>query len=416
MNPLEDRLSRISALRSPRSRKPALEPGDTIPSNFNRLLRMLDGTIRRNSLGSHMLVRRLFEEPRVGHVESRALDLLLPGSAESAGDPGQWLFLDTETTGLSGGTGTYAFLVGIGWWENDGFTVEQYFMRDHSEEPSLLYALLEKMEQRPVLVTFNGKSFDWPLLQTRYRMTRAGNVREPAAHLDLLFPARRLWRLRLKSVALTQLETHILGFERGRDIPSETIPQLYFDFLRGASPEGIAEVFHHNQMDIYGLAFLALRIFDMLGNPDNSDCRADELFGISRLLWQRGDMDLAERLCRKAVEEGLPENAEQAGMRALALAAKRRGDFTLSNMLWERILGDSAEGLKAYEQLAIYYEHHARIPERAARLSREALVKLQEAHRAGRIQPSQYMRWHAAFRHRLSRLSKKIQINELSEA
>lgn len=413
MNPLEDKLSRIAALRSPRPGRPAPDPGNTIPSNADKLLRMLNGTVRRNSLGHHMLVRRLFDAPRLGKFAPHALELLLPGGADSACNPARWLFLDTETTGLSGGTGTYAFLVGVGWWQEDGFTVEQYFMRDHREESSLLYGLLERMQQHPVLVTYNGKSFDWPLLQTRYRMTRAGNVREPAAHLDLLYPARRLWRLRLKSVALTQLETHILGFERGRDISSETIPRLYFDFLRGAPPEGIAEVFHHNQMDICGLAFLSLRILDMLENPGDSDCRADELFGISRLMRQRGDTDTAERLCRKAVEEGLPESAQQAGLKELALAAKRRGDFELSNKFWTRLLGDSAEGMKAYEQLAIYFEHHARVPERAARLSRDALVKLQEAHRAGRILSSQYIRWHAAFHHRLARLSRKIQGAEI---
>jgi uncharacterized protein YprB with RNaseH-like and TPR domain len=410
MNPLEDRLSRISALRSPRRQKPVSQPGNTVPQNFNRLCRLLDGTVEKNALGSHMIVRRVFDEPRAGKIESRALELLLPGSAASAGDPRQWLFLDTETTGLSGGTGTYAFLVGVGWWRDDGFVVEQYFMRDHSEEPSLLYGLLERMKQRPVLVTYNGRSFDWPLLRTRYRMTRAAEVREPLAHLDLLYPARRLWHLRLKSVALTQVESHILGFSRGRDIPSETIPQLYFIFLRGCEPEEIADVFHHNQMDLCGLACLALRIFEMLADPDNSGCLAEELFGISRLLRQRGDTDLAERICRKAVEGGLPESAEKIGMRELATAAKRRGDFEMSNVLWEKLLGDTAEGLKAHEQLAIYYEHHAGAPERAAHWTREALARLQEGYRAGRIVTPQYIRWHADFHHRLARLSRKIQI------
>ena len=203
-----------------------------------------------------------------------------------------------------------------------------------------------------------------------------------------------------------------MGLERGRDIPSETIPQLYFDFLRGGSPEGIAEVFHHNRMDICGLAFLAQRILGMLADPGSGACRADELFGISRLLWQRGDADMAERLCRRAVEEGLPESAQRIGLRDLALAAKRRRDFDLSNAFWERLLGDTAEGLKAYEQLAIYYEHQARVPERAARLSRQALVKLQEGYREGRIESSRYIRWHAAFNHRLTRLSQKIKITD----
>ena len=102
----------------------------------------------------------------------------------------QWLFLDTETTGLAGGTGTYPFLVGLAWWEGGGLEVEQLFMREYSEERSLLAALAERLAERPVLVTFNGKSFDWPLLETRYRMTRTIAPPEPLAHLDFLHPAR----------------------------------------------------------------------------------------------------------------------------------------------------------------------------------------------------------------------------------
>ena len=117
--------------------------------------------------------------------------------AEFAADPEQWLFLDTETTGLAGGSGTYAFLVGLAWWGAGGLHVEQFFMRDLDEEHSLLLELSERMASRPVLVTFNGKSFDWPLLETRYRMTRAIPSFSPKLHLDLLHPARQLWRLRL---------------------------------------------------------------------------------------------------------------------------------------------------------------------------------------------------------------------------
>jgi uncharacterized protein YprB with RNaseH-like and TPR domain len=407
MNSLEDRVSRISALRPAGRRGAVPPPGNMSRANFEELVRLLNGTIQKNDLGRHTVVRRLFEEPCAGKVELRALKLLLPDMPESACDPEKWLFLDTETTGLAGGTGTYAFLVGIGWWEAGRFLVEQYFMRDHSEEPSLLYGLLDRMKRHPVLVTYNGKSFDWPLLQTRYRMTRLGKVREPEAHLDLLYPARRIWRLCLKSVALTQLETHVLQFNRGRDIPSETIPQLYFDFLHGAPPEGIAEVFHHNQMDLCGLAFLAQHILRILEDPENSGCGPTELFGISRLLQQRGDPEYAERIYGLAVDGGLPESAEQIAFRELAITAKRRRDFQLSNSHWEKLLGDTTEGFRAYEQLAIYYEHHANTPQRAALLSREALVKLQEAYRAGRILSPQYKRLHQRFRHRLARLSKK---------
>ena len=140
-------------------------------------------------------------------------------------DAQQWLFLDTETTGLAGGTGTYPFLVGLAWWEGGGLEVEQLFMREYSEERSLLAALAERLAERPVLVTFNGKSFDWPLLETRYRMTRTIPPPTLRAHLDFLHPARNLWRLRLGSVRLSQLERHVLGWDRGADVASELNPE-----------------------------------------------------------------------------------------------------------------------------------------------------------------------------------------------
>lgn len=408
MHSLEDKLSRISALRPASIQPSAIRPGTDPDSGVSAAVRLLDGTLERNSRGSYIRVHRTYSNPVSRSVDGPALDLLQPGFRKAMLDPGKWLFLDTETTGLSGGTGTYAFLVGIGWWEPERFVIEQYFMRDHSEEPAMLYGLLPRLQQRPVLVTYNGKSFDWPLIQTRYRMNRIDAVQEPLEHLDLLYPARRLWRLRLDSVALTQVETHILKFERGSDIPSETIPQIYFNFLRGGSPKGIANVLHHNRMDLCGLAHLAHRVLDIFEDPENSTCCASELYGMSRLLQQRGDAGRAEHLCRLAVEMGLPEAVERLAEKELALAAKRRRDYERSNELWEKLLGDTAEGICAYEQLAIYYEHQARELMRAADLTREALVMLQEARNSGRILSSQYIRLYTGFRHRLDRLKGKI--------
>src|SRR5262249_9101235 len=140
-------------------------------------------------------------------------------------DPAKWLFLDTETTGLAGGTGTYAFLVGLAWWDAGGLQVEQLFMRDFAEEHSLLSELAERLQDRPVRVTFNGKSFDWPLLENRFTMTRRIPVPKLAGHVDLLHPARTLWKLRLGSVRLVDLEKYVLdaprlGWARTEDVSS----------------------------------------------------------------------------------------------------------------------------------------------------------------------------------------------------
>lgn len=408
MDSLSDRLSRVSALR-PRVPLPGLGPRPGASSNSERLAQLLGGENRVNRFGCHFFLRTRFSQPAVGlpghpKMGPRSLRLLAPTYGNSAADLDRWLFLDTETTGLAGGTGTYPFLVGLAFWEQGSFVVEQLFMRDYSEEPSLLFELLEPLSKQCMLFTFNGKSFDWPLLETRYQIARVGSLPPPKAHVDMLHPARQLWRLRLKSVALSELERHILQLERSHDIPSETIPRRYFEFIRGGSPEPMADIFRHNQMDLCGLASLALHVIRMLEDPESSSCAADELFGISRMLQRRGDDLFAGRIYKQALERGLSGGAEHIAQRELARLARRRRDYELSNALWEKLLLDPAEGARAYEQLAIYYEHCARQREKAAALSREALIRLQDEYSAGRIPVFKYVRWHARFQHRLNRL------------
>ena len=310
-------------------------------------------------------------EPPEGTVNVSALRLLAPAACAEVADPWRWLFLDTETTGLMGGTGTYPFLVGIAWWDAGGLEVEQFFMRELSEEHALLVTLAERMAERPVLVTFNGKSFDWPLLETRYRMTRTMRAAQPRAHLDFLHPARNLWRIRLGSVRLAELEKHVLGWNRGADLISEMIPQFYFDYLRGGSPEPLVQVFLHNQMDLRGLAGLASRIVAILADPEMHGADGLELFGVSRICERRGETARARKHYAQSLDAELPAETDRLARRSLARLAKRDGDLPVARELWESILGSSREGLEAYEQLAIHYEHQATNPQRAAVLVRK---------------------------------------------
>ena len=187
---LRDRLASLAALKP--ARRARVATGDAtaesvasgargfsaaLPDGAERLAELLQAKTLSNSFGEHLSVRRWFSEaigfaPPEGSVNMKALRLLAPGACAEVADPRQWLLLDTETTGLMGGTGTYPFMVGIAWWDAGGLEVEQFFMRELSEEHALLVTLAQRMAERPVLVTFNGKSFDWPLLETRYRMTR----------------------------------------------------------------------------------------------------------------------------------------------------------------------------------------------------------------------------------------------------
>jgi uncharacterized protein YprB with RNaseH-like and TPR domain len=393
-----------------------------LPDGAERLAEMLQAKALRNSFGEHLALRKWFSEaigcePPEGSVNAEALRLLAPGACAEVSDPRRWLFLDTETTGLMGGTGTYPFLVGIAWWDAGGLEVEQFFMRELCEEHALLLTLAERMAERPVLVTFNGKSFDWPLLETRYRMTRKIRPAAPRAHLDFLHPARNLWRVRLGSVRLAELEKHVLGWNRGADLISEMIPQFYFNYLRGGSPEPLLQIFLHNQMDLRGLAGLASRILAVLADPQTGGPDGLELFGVSRICERRGDTARARKHYAQSLDAVLPAETDRAARRSLARLAKREGDLPLALKLWESILGSSREGLEAYKQLAIHYERQTREPRRAAVLLRKALAELRPraADRCAGLSAALLRRYRNDFEHRLQRLDRSARAEQRSD-
>jgi uncharacterized protein YprB with RNaseH-like and TPR domain len=375
--------------------------------DVERLAQVLGATTRTNQYGEFLSVRCWCAQPPSFSPDPRALKLLLPDAPEEIADPSEWLFLDTETTGLSGGSGTYPFLVGIAWWEGGGLEIEQLFMREYSEERSLLFALRERIAEHPVVVTFNGKTFDWPLLETRYRMSRKISVPTPRAHLDFLHPARHLWRLRLGSVRLSELERHVLGWDRGADLLSGLIPQIYFDYLRGGPPERLVPVLNHNQLDLRGLAALSNRILSLLSDAETLGQDGLELFGVSRICEKRGEDTRARSLYQKSIASFLPIETDRVARRSLARLAKRQGDFELAYELWRDALGNSRHGFEAYEQLAIYYERKARDPEQAREIVTQALDELRRAIQVGDIAPGPYREIKARFENRLQRLERK---------
>lgn len=417
-----DRFARLKALQRPLGlHLPKREVGragncrEDDPVNLSsagavgseRLTQLLGASVKRNIHGEHLSLHCWHGGTAPCLPNAAALRLLAPNAPDEVADPEQWLFLDTETTGLAGGTGTYPFLVGIAWWEGGGLEVEQLFMREYSEERSLLATLAERLAERPVLVTFNGKSFDWPLLETRYRMTRTIAPPEPRAHLDFLHPARNLWRLRLGSVRLSQLERHVLGWERGADVPSELIPSIYLDFVRGGRAEPLVPVFQHNQMDLRGLAGLSTRILSLLSDEEGTSQDGLELFGVSRICERRGEVTRARKLYEQSIVSTLPEETNRAARAALARLAKRDGDLARAHELWESAVCNTREGYEAYEQLAIYYEHEAHDPRRALALAREALDQLRRANQLGTITAAAYHKTKERFEYRLSRLERK---------
>jgi hypothetical protein len=238
-------------------------------------------------------------------------------------------------------------------------------------------------------------------------MSRKIAVPTPRAHLDFLHPARNLWRLRLGSVRLSELERHVLGWDRGVDVLSGLIPQIYFDYLRGCPPERLVPVLNHNQMDLRGLAALSSRILSLLGDAENLVQDGLELFGVSRICEKRGEQARARHLYEKSIASILPTETDRAARRSLARLAKRQGDFELACELWKDAVGNSRHGYEAYEQLAIYYERNARDPEQAREIVRQALDELRRAIQVGDIAPGPYREIKATFDHRMERLERK---------
>jgi uncharacterized protein len=397
-----------------RERAPRLQGTDSrsrvnATTDPDRLCQILGAVPKRNEYGEYLSLRCWCAHPPRYTPDLAALKLLAPDSPQEIADPEQWLFLDTETTGLAGGSGTYAFLVGIAWWEGGGLEIEQFLLRQPAEERSLLFALRERIAEHPVLVTFNGKSFDWPLLETRYRMSRKIAAPIPRVHLDFLHPARNLWRLRLGSVRLSELERHVLGWDRGADLGSGMIPEIYFDYLRGGPPERLIPVLNHNQLDLRGLAALSSRILSLLGDAENAGQDGLELFGVSRICEKSGEPTRARTLYEKSIASFLPAEVDRSARRSLARLAKRAGEFALACELWEDALGNSRHGYQAYEQLAIYYEHQARHPERARQVVEQAMQELQRALQMGEIAPGAHREINAKFERRKVRLERKTQ-------
>jgi hypothetical protein len=321
----------------------------------------------------------------------------------AAGDLEHFVFLDTETTGLAGGSGTYAFLIGVGRYAGPDFRLTQFFMRDPVEEPAQLLALVEWLQPCETLVTFNGRAFDVPLLNARFITNGERSPLTGAAQLDLLHLARRLWRDRLPSRALSQLELHILAASRTHeDIPGWLIPSVYFDFLRSGDARPLKNVFYHNAMDILAMAALLTHMANLIDDPLNGTLNhALDWPALGKLYEHLGYLDTAAALYRRGLEEALPEATYWETLQRLAFVYRRQGNLAAAVEVWRQ----AAEGrqIYAYVELAKFYEHTARDQAEAARWTEAALVDLPQC-------PwSERRRWQPDLEHRLARLRRKLQ-------
>jgi hypothetical protein len=293
--------------------------------------------------------------------------------------PSEWAFLDTETTGLAGGTGTCAFLVGVGRITPEGLRVRQFFMRDYGEEASSLDALTRHLEPFRVLITYNGRTFDQPLLETRYRMNRAPTPFARFEHVDLLHGARKLWKLRFDSCRLVELENRILGVERHGDAPGALIPYLYFEYLRTQEMARLIPVFQHNATDILTLACLTaivpLAFNETLLDAANAPVRhGAEMAALGRWLREAGELDQASALFRRSIDAGLRDDLLFRTLWDLAALERKREQLPAAIAIWTDLAASrNAFQVKAHEELAKHHEHETKDYARALDLTRAAL-------------------------------------------
>jgi uncharacterized protein YprB with RNaseH-like and TPR domain len=318
----------------------------------------------------------------------------------------KFAFLDTETSGLSGGTGTYAFLVGVARFIDDQFVLQQFFMRDPAEEPALLEGLANFLAPCQSLVTFNGKAFDAPLLSTRYRLHQIPIPYRDYSHLDLLPLARRLWRDRLESRALKYLEEHVLGLKRSsEEVPGYEIPFLYFDYLRTGDARPLGGVFYHNAMDVVAMAALLAHMNDMMQNPyDGKVQHGLDFVALGKLFEDLGHWDEAARLFERGLESNLTESDFGVAVKRLSILQKKRGDLSEAVRLWEEAARQGH--LYAFIELAKHYEHRERDVKSALKWTKSALKRVEK------IDLPAYERkfWMTEIEHRMERLNRKAGI------
>lgn len=321
--------------------------------------------------GNDQKIFRISKQIPYGHMVGRQkLDEIKPSAHihqlfELSENPwhgyGEFVFVDTETSSLSIGAGSFVFLIGLCFFTPSGLRVEQIFLPDVSHEALFLNYFDNRLNGFTTIVTYNGKSFDIPILRSRFTINRIPYSFDDLVHLDLLHTARKIWKLRLESRKLGDIENHILGVKRtNEEIPGWLVPQMYFDYLESGNAELLEGVFYHNEMDIISLALL----FGLINNfaSDNFGHLREEnsldILSIGEIIRRGKNFELAEKVFELGYEKDSHENIPPELIRKYADVLKRNGNWERAIALW-KIATNSGDYLSCIA-LAKYYEHTAK--------------------------------------------------------
>jgi hypothetical protein len=289
-------------------------------------------------------------------------------------DYDNFVFLDTETTGLSGGTGTMAFMVGAARFVNGALALEQFFLQNPAEEPAMLIALSNFCGDVKAIVSYNGKAFDLPILNTRFILNGMSSPFDGLPHFDLLPITRRVWKARLERCNLGNIEHHILGLDRDLDeVPGYMVPEIYMDYLHSGDATSLEGVFRHNENDVVSLAALFSTLNDLLEDPlSRGEAFASDQVSIGHLLGSLGDEELAIKLYQNGKELGNDELAQNLALLRLAGIHKRRQQWQEAILFWEEAA--NLGSISALIELAKYYEHQEKTYDIALEKTLKALA------------------------------------------
>jgi uncharacterized protein len=408
--PQEDRTSELHRkLDRAMHRRPQTHPADVPVTRraITPLQHVVIGEEVRTSYGNFFASRKTMNADAV-HGGARICDIACASMGAVAFLAGlhigqdltlsDGLFLDSETTGLTGGTGTFPFLIGLGWFEAGTFVTCQLFARDFSEEGAMLRYLGDLTSGKRFLVTFNGKAYDLNLLVTRFILNRCSDTLSTMPHIDLLHPSRRILAHRLENARLSTIERHVLGVERDGDVPGFEIPQRYFDWLRRRDGRLMEDVFIHNRMDIVSMASLLKYLSDLVeGTQESGHTHHGDILKIAGLFHERGDHTKARSMLQPLISSHDMDVAVNA-RQMLSLIYKKIHRWQEAAELWQNLIALNPHNLFAVEELAKFYEHHTHECGKALQLVRKLLDENRYLNEAER----------ASAEHRLRRLLHKV--------
>ncbi len=312
--------------------------------------------------------------------------------------------MDIETTGMLGESGVLAFLVGLGTITDNQFTVQQFLITNPAQEMAQLTTIEAQFAKAKGIITYNGKSFDLPILSNRYRFHRSPPPFKPLIHLDLLHLARRIWKNRLPNRALRNIEAEILDVQRKvNDIPGWIIPQIYHEFIQTKRPELLLPVLYHNQMDVYSLARLFIHLNQLIENPNQSDFDYEQdQIALAHFYENLGFYEQAIPQYQKCILGSKNLEDKVHLMEDLAMLYKKQKDFSCSINLWEQAA--SMGSIISHVELAKYYEHITKDYSFAYSWTESALKLVNSK----KEPPEEHIRWQPELQYRLERLARII--------